>query len=120
MAIQGEVEQVGTRVEGVPRSLPRIIDDIQLVPPREEVPEERLDPRFMVETVIKDHKEPHATGWSVVTSRRDRRPKNGSQSRVGPSGLADTRETSATLGPRGGPIPARKTVTRIPKMGYFD
>lgn len=67
-----------------------------------------------------DHADRQAAGWSVMSSRRDRRAKSDSRPRAGPPGVVVSRETPAAPGARGSRTPARKVVARIPKMAAIS
>lgn len=54
LAVRNESGRVGSRSEEVVKARPKIIENIQLVPPRGEVPEE-LDPRAVVEVEMEEH-----------------------------------------------------------------
>lgn len=110
-----ESGQVGSRIEGVSRTLLKIIGNVQLAPPRGEASVD-FDPRSMVEVEMSDLKNSDINEWTVMSGRRDRRQRSGSQSRAGPPGLGDKKEVRATPGARGGRTPMRKEKSRIPRV----
>lgn len=124
-SVQGDSSRFKLGKGGQPKALPKIISNVQVVPPRDVIPrsEERI-PLEMVEVEMEDLVvvDGGPNNWKKVTSRREKRQK-GSESKLRPEPLelAGNREVPVTPRTYGGRTPVKRDGPRsiggrIPKV----